>query len=183
VLAKPRDFSCSKAILTQLLGGTGNLGLRRAQNSTSAMLANKIRGHSMLMNNVPLASCWGGAVQAGYLSLMECDVDKGQGSGRADLWIAAGSLQYWFEFKRSAFNPFSSRWGLEHAFVQVKRDIEQLYFDDGEVGVACVISSTDQMSPMYQKSYDIFCSKVDYAVRFGPRSNEGVIIYFKILEV
>ena len=121
-----------------------------------------------------------GATAAGHLSLMECDIDKGDGRGRADLWLSMDGRQLWFEFKRSAFNPLARRWGLDHAFSQVSCDLEKIYFDEEEVGVICVIAATDKMTPEYRNAYTKFLSRVDFAVRLGPDDEDGVILYFKI---
>jgi len=122
------------------------------------------------------------ASRAGHLALAECAVDREESAGRADLWIVSENTHYWFEFKRSAFRPNTPKWGLKHSLKIALHEVGQLYFDDGEVGVAGIIAVTDKMPAGRRKEYEDFCENVDFAFHLGPYGWRGAYLYFKILD-
>lgn len=124
----------------------------------------------------------GAAYHAGYLALAECDVDKDERLGRSDLWIAIADRQYWFEFKRASFDPGKKRWGLRHALAVVESDLDKLFFDQGEVGVACVIAATDCLSAENRDLYLDFAEEFDFSLRLGPDDESGAYLYLKVTE-
>ena len=125
----------------------------------------------------------GAAHRAGLLAFAECGVEKEgrSGSGRGDLWIACPEKHYWFEFKRSAFNPKAKKWGLKHALESAVNDIRDLSLAKGEVGIAGVIAATNNMKSGFREEYRSFVNNVDYAFHFGPDGSRGAYLFLKLV--
>jgi hypothetical protein len=107
---------------------------------------------------------------------------KGRKKSRGDLWIACQDINYWFEFKRSAYSPKATKWGLHHSLEIAIVAVNELYFAKDEIGVAGVIAATYNMKPGYQEIYKKFAKTVDFAFQFGPDDCRGAYLFFKLLD-
>jgi len=121
-----------------------------------------------------------GSAKAGYLSLCEVEIERREGGGRCDLWMICGDRQYWFEFKRTNYNPKLSVWGLESSLISAMQQVNSSEYDDKHFGVACIVGATDLMTEDREDFYKGFSGKVDYAFRIGPCDDTGMFIYFNL---
>ena len=124
-----------------------------------------------------------GAVRANLPAIMEWPVDKsGKPHGRSDLWVHVEETDCWFEFKRAAWNPNASKWGLSYSLDAAIYSAKEMTFLSGEMGFAGVIAATDNLVDTRREIYMNFCKEVDFAYRIGPDDNRGVYIYLKVVE-
>ncbi len=124
----------------------------------------------------------GAAHRSGYMALSESAIERGEKSGRSDMWMACNSFQYYFEFKRSAHNLFATKWGLAHSMDVAKAQLVNCSFSRKEKAVAGVISATAKWRSGYLEMLRSFADEVDYAIHFGPDRNHGAYLFLNIMD-